>query len=358
MGISLTATGITFPDATTQTTAKYGSYRNRIINGNMSIAQRGTSFVSPATNTYTLDRWVYSNTTSGTVTITQNVEQPNLLISGAIYSPATPDIATSLKIEVTGADTAIATADYANIAQRIEGYNISDLINTTFTISFNVRTSIAGPFCVSLRNEAGDVSYILGYTQPTQDGFNTKWGRYSFVVNGGLPSTSTWNTSTGVGLRVEFTLASGSTYYVGNPEQWYTSTTGLALSNQTNLFATVGNTFEVTGVQVEKNTVLAPQYDLRADSIELAMCQRYYCRTGASVRGYTTAAGQTMAGTVFFPQLMRAAPVCTKSVFSNLNIATYDVTDITTEGARYGISSAAAGNMYSVYGTIVANSEI
>ena len=32
--------------------------RNKIINGKMEIAQRGTSFVSPATASYTLDRWI------------------------------------------------------------------------------------------------------------------------------------------------------------------------------------------------------------------------------------------------------------------------------------------------------------
>jgi len=358
MAISLSSTGVTFPDGTVQSTAVYGSYRNRIINGNMRIAQREVNFISPATNTYTLDRWVYSNTTAATVSISRYIELPVELTEGVLYSPATPELNTSLLVEVTGADTAIATADYANIAQRIEGYNIADLIGKTFTVSFHVRTNIVGPFCVSLRNEAGDVSYILGYTTPTQNAFNSKWGHYTFVVEGGLPATSTWNTLTGVGLRVEFTLACGSTYYVGQPEQWYTNTAALALSNQSNLFATVGNKFEVTGVQVEKNVVLLPQYDLRADSIELALCQRYYCITGSSIRGHAGAAGQSFATTVSFPQIMRAAPVLTKSIFQEANVSSATVTDITATNARYAITATATGTAYSVYGTLTADSEI
>ena len=161
-----------------------------------------------------------------------------------------------------------------------------------------------------------------------------------------------------MGLRVEFTLACGSTYYVGQPEQWYTSTAALALSNQSNLFATVGNKFEVTGVQVEKNVVLLPQYDLRADSIELALCQRYYCVTGASIRGYAGAANQSFASTVSFPQIMRAAPLLTKSIFQNSNVTLADLTDISTTNARYAITATATGTTYSVYGTITADSEL
>jgi len=47
--------------------------RNAIINGDMSVAQRGTSFSTPASNAYTLDRWfVFYDGTIGTFTISQN----------------------------------------------------------------------------------------------------------------------------------------------------------------------------------------------------------------------------------------------------------------------------------------------
>lgn len=36
--------------------------KNYIINGDMSIAQRGTSFVAALDNTYTVDRWIYKKT--------------------------------------------------------------------------------------------------------------------------------------------------------------------------------------------------------------------------------------------------------------------------------------------------------
>lgn len=359
MGISLTATGITFPDATTQTTAKYGSYRNRIVNGNMAISQRAVTFPAAATGAYTLDRWVFANSTAGVVTISQYTEPTVPLIGNPITDVPSPELGQSLQIEVTTADTSIITTDFATIGQRIEGINIVDLINKDFTVSFYMRTNFVGTFCMALRNAAGDFSYVRTFVQDASGYLGALgWEQQVFIVEGGLPSTGTWDTSTGIGLRLEITLVSGSTYYVGNDAQWYSTTTGLATSTQSNAFATVGNKIWLTGVQVEPNRVPKPKYDLRQDAVELSLCQRYWAKTGASVRGYSTAANQLYAGSVFFPQLMRAAPVCTVSAAQEANVSTSGVSDITTSGARYFMTSASAATTYSVYGVIAANSEL
>jgi len=359
MGISLTGQGITFPDGTQQTTAKYGSYRNRIVNGNMAIAQRATSFAAAANGQYTLDRWVFANSTAGVVTISQYTEPTVPVIGNPITDTPSPELGKSLQIEVTTADTSIITTDFATIGQRIEGINVADLIDRDFTVSFYMRTNFVGTFCMSLRNAAGDFSYVRTFVQDTSGYLGQLgWEHQVFIIEGGLPSTTTWDTSTGIGLRLEITLVSGSTYYVGNDAQWYPSTTGLATSTQSNAFATVGNKIWLTGVQLEPNRVPIPKYDLRQDAVELNLCQRYYAQTGASIRGIATIAGQNFTGTVFFPQLMRALPVCTKSAFSETNITASAISDITLAGARFNISSAAAGITYSVYGLITANSEL
>lgn len=352
MSISLKANGIQFPDNSTQTTARYGSFRNRIINGDMSTAQRGISFVSPVTNTYIVDRWVWVNSTAAAVTITQQSEERAYLIGAPPYAPATPVITKSLKVQVTTADTSISTTDFAHIAQRIEGINIIDLLTNPSTLSFYIRASTTGTFCVSLRNDTGDYSYVI---QCEYDVANA-WQKYVFFLDA-LPSAGDWDVDTGIGLRLEVNLACGSTYFVGQSERWYPNKTGLSTSNQTNFLGTIGNTFELTGVQLEKNIVYIPQFESRSAVVELAMCQRYYLITGSSIRAYGTT-NQYMIGTVFFPQTMRAIPTLTYSDFQNANVSTGIVDRITTKGAQHYIRIAATGNGYSVYGNIYATAEL
>ena len=58
---------------------------NLIINGDMAISQRGTSFISPAGNTYTVDRFSYYKTLGTTHTITQDTDVPTFAQSGHIF---------------------------------------------------------------------------------------------------------------------------------------------------------------------------------------------------------------------------------------------------------------------------------
>lgn len=352
MSISLTATGIRFPDDSTQNTARYGSYRNRIINGNMATAQRGISFVNPVTNTYTLDRWVWVNSTTAAVTITQKSEERAYVIGSPPYEPATGAISKSLKIQVTTADTSIGTTDFAHIAQRIEGINIVDLLDSPSTLSFYIRANTTGTFCVSLRNDTGDYSYVI---ECDYDVANA-WQKYVFFLDP-LPSAGDWDVDTGVGLRLEVNLACGATYFVGQSGKWYPNKTGLSTSNQTNFLGTVGNTFELTGVQLEKNIVYIPEFESRPNRIELSLCQRYYLITGSSIRGYGTT-GTSPMGTVFFPQSMRAIPTLTYSGFATFNLSAGVIDQITPEGARHYITVAASGDAYSQYGTIYAAAEL
>ena len=52
--------------------------KNLIINGAMKIAQRGTSFASPSSTDYTLDRWQNTyNQDTGATTISQSAGTPS-----------------------------------------------------------------------------------------------------------------------------------------------------------------------------------------------------------------------------------------------------------------------------------------
>ena len=64
-------------NGTEVSTSSGGVGANLIINGNMAVAQRGTSFASPSSGSYTLDRWRYQFSGAAVVTITQDTDTPD-----------------------------------------------------------------------------------------------------------------------------------------------------------------------------------------------------------------------------------------------------------------------------------------
>lgn len=270
--------------------------RNKIINGKMEIAQRGTSFVAPSNGTYTLDRWVQFNTTAAAYTLSQQSDVP----TGNEFQ-------SSLRVAVTTADTSIAASDLVAVRQWVEGFNARDLIGRTFTLSFWVRSSKTGVHCTSVKNTGGDRSFVIEYTISAA---NT-WEQKTITVIGGLITAGTWNWTSGQGLAVDFALAAGSTYHT-TANAWQTGNF-VATANQVNCLDTVGNIFAITGVQLEVGEVATP-FEHRNYGTELALCQRYavlFSTEGASNGALAAGganAGATGAYNFFFPVPMRATP--------------------------------------------------
>lgn len=234
------------------------SSRNKIINPAMEISQRGTSFSS---NGYTLDRFIQSNLGGAVSTTTQSTDVPNNTFQN------------SLKVDITTADTSIASTDYSVIIQIIEGYNVRDLIGQTFTLSFWVKSPKTGIHCVGFRNNTYDRSYVVEYTVSIA---NT-WEFKTVTVVGGLITAGTWNWTNGRGLDVCFTLAVGSAYYT-TPNSWQVGNF-IATSNQVNCVDSTSNDFFLTGVQLELGQEPTP-FERRPYGAELVLCQRYYQQLG------------------------------------------------------------------------------
>jgi len=230
--------------------------RNRIINGDMRIAQRGTSFA--AANGYTLDRWGWYSAGAMVCTVSQSSDVPNNTFQS------------SYKVDVTTADTSIAVSDFAALSQSIEGYNVRDLIGTTFTLSFWVKSPKTGAHCVGFRNAAvADRSYVKEYIVVAA---NT-WEYKTLTITGGLITAGTWNWTDGQGLNIVFTLACGSTFHT-TANAWQTGNF-IATANQVNVMDNTANDFFLTGVQLEPGSVATP-FERRPIGTELALCQRYY----------------------------------------------------------------------------------
>jgi len=306
--------------------AQYGSsnptFRNRIINGGMTIDQRNSGASGTATNnSYMIDRYVWYGTQASKATFQQN--------SGSVTTPA--GFQNYLGF-VSSSAYSILSTDYFVVEQPIEGFNVADLgfgtANAkTVTLSFWVYSSLTGTFGGSLQNSAQNRSYPFSYTISST---NT-WTQINLPIAG--DTTGTWVTNNGVGIRVNFSLGAGSSES-GTAGSWagsnYWSATGAV-----SVVGTNGATFYITGVQLEAGSTATP-FEYRQYGTELALCQRYYqgnltnggsgTSTGNAIfRGNNSSATGTFFYWMPFSVLMRAAPTMGVGIptYSNANSAVF-----------------------------------
>jgi len=233
------------------------SYKNRLINGAMVINQR--AFSGTPNNEYTLDRWNYSNSATGKVTISQSSDAPAGFVNSLL-------VTSSSAYSATG-------SDFFGIQQRIEGYNIADLnfgsaSAKTITISFWVKSSLTGTFSGAINNGAWDTSYAFTYVI---NAANT-WEQKTVTIVGA--SSGTWLTTNGNGMRVWFSMGLGTTYAT-TANTWVSGSGSYGTAGSVNLVGANGATWYITGVQFEVGTQ-ATTFDYRSIGTELALCQRYF----------------------------------------------------------------------------------
>lgn len=243
--------------------------KNYLINGGMRFCQRspGGTFVSVADNTYTLDRMLYRKVGAAVQDITHSTNPPSVAESGYLFQ-------NSMLVAVTTADNSLAAGDFVAIQQKIEGYNWNSIAQKAFTLSFWVKANLIGVYCVGFTNSGSNRSYVAEYTV---NALNT-W-EYKTITVSASPSAGTWDYSNGEGLRVQWALASGTTFQT-TANTWQTGNF-FATVNQVNAVATIGNQFSLTGIQINEGTSAVPFRLFGGGSVEteLAACQRYYEKT-------------------------------------------------------------------------------
>jgi hypothetical protein len=240
-----------------------GLYRNIIINGDFKIWQRGTSFTpSSGTLTFTADRFFLFRSTSNSLTVDYNDNAD----VGDIFRPFG-----SMKITSNGAETVDAD-DRAMFGQYIEGYNYRRLVGKYGTLSFWVKSSVTGTYCISFKNEDGSRCYVVEYTINQANTWEYKTVTVLFNASG------TWNVTNGWGLFIQFCLVAGSNWKTSTINSWI-SVDKQASNNQVNFMNTSGNVFEITAVQLEVGQI-ATHFENRLYQTELALCQRYYVKWG------------------------------------------------------------------------------
>jgi hypothetical protein len=273
-------------------------FRNRIINGDMRIDQRngGGSVSNTGSTVFALDRWKTLGTSSdGVYSIQQSTDAPTNFYNSMLFTVVTTD-------------SSLSNSNRYTFNTSLEGYSIDDFNFGTanavsITISFWVKSSITGAFSGSVSNGDSSISYPFSYTINSA---NTWEQKYVTILG---DTSGTWQTGINRALILNFTLGAGSDY-LGTANTWSVANSH-GVTGTTNLMATNGATFYITGVQLEKGTV-ATQFEHRPIGTELALCQRYYEKSTELTEQFplykAREADRLRLGTIQYKVTKRATP--------------------------------------------------
>tara|TARA_B100000242_G_scaffold44924_1_gene26712 strand:+ start:3039 stop:4694 length:1656 start_codon:yes stop_codon:yes gene_type:complete len=279
------------------------SFRNKIINGSMTVFQRGVG-----TNNYSsshdgyyagiADRWaIRAHASMGTQTYDQNTNSPN-------------NFGHSQRIYTTGADGGNAGKYYV-YDTRLEGRDLQDFEKGTstakqFTLSFYVKCNINRVFTCELRDLDNGRLCVQQYTTT-----NSNWNRY--VLTFPADTTGKFDDDNNASLWVRFWLSAGFNFKSGTSQTtWGSANDANICPGQTgDLGGRVGDYWYITGIQLEVGDTATP-YEHRSFHDELLRCYRYYNKKnpcyGRIGQMYTNSA---IAFTMDLPCEMRASPTIT-----------------------------------------------
>jgi len=294
-----------------------------IINGDMEVAQRGTSFASQTGVAYHLDRFETSgfNMGDGVYRVDQSTNVP-----------AGQGFPKSCKVFCTTADTSQDANNQFYFQTQLEG-NSTSFLNyfasspDTVSIAFWVQSNRTGTHSLALKlshngsaeNNSGTRVYNKLYTI---DSANT-WEKIVCAIP--LDSTSkTKVTGTGFAVAVQFWMGAGTNRDGAAAGSWIDNGNATTASANEDMLASTNNNWFITGLQLEVgdfdvNSIPPFQHESFGDS--LRRCQRYrYQYSGVNAEDTGSLAylfpidvtRNFRRGDVYFPTQMRAAPTITR----------------------------------------------
>jgi hypothetical protein len=315
------------------------SGRNRIINGDARIDQYGSkTYPAGLSGTGGVDRFFASVATSAG-SITQS--RGSVTVNGTSKFTVRQTVNTAAVI--TG------TNFLFGISQKIEGFNVLDLVNNAFCVSFLFNSNVTGVHSFAVRDSTGSNAYVSSFSYSTA---NTP---QRVVI--ALPAYA-WTvvSSAGIGLHVLIDALNTGAYQTSTLNQWGTAGP-ISAAGAVNWAATAGNFIEVTDLQLEAGTV-ATAFERRLYGPELALCQRYYqvvsLWTAIAVNTALSTSGCTLS---FTP--MRALPT------QSLSLTYQGSASAGTVNSWQGVSIQNATLVFnaqstagSAFGTVALSSEI
>ena len=289
--------------------------KNMIINGAMNVAQRSSSVTGVTTNGYHVcDRWIYNRDGTEVITMSQENDAP----AGFKYST---------KILVTTADTSLPTATHIRLGTRLEAQDVRQLAHGTVeakqaTVSFWVKSNKTGSYSLGLyKGGLSGNTISQGYTINSSGTWEYKTLTFSADTSAGFNSSDI-----GEGLRVWFTLGANSDRSSGSSNTWSTSATHRAVGQEVNLFDTVNNYWQITGVCLNVGDS-AINFPHESYGETLAKCQRYFeivqPESGQQAAGIAVGYHLSTTGAVmhyFYKVRKRTEPDFTVTGQSNIRI--------------------------------------
>ncbi len=240
---------------------------NIVLGGDFSTNpfQEGESFTSTEIGLarYIADGWGIQLDGSMRVSTKKDLNDPVPIGTSNVFSDA------SMEITVVTPQASIGVDDRGVLDQPIEGYYWRDVAQRTFFVSFYVRSSVIGTYCMAIVNNSADTSFVKEYTVDAPN----QWKQIIIEVSPS-PVLGGWGDfKTDRAVTFIFTLAAGT-----NSQQaegsWIAGGNKIATVNQVNFFASGGNTFNIDLIQMEPAKVTP--FEMRPQQQEIAFAQRYF----------------------------------------------------------------------------------
>jgi len=286
-------------------------FRNALINGDFSVAQRGTSFASGANNddAYTLDRWYILSDDNDVIDVTQETS----------VVPTNQLTAIALDVETTNKKF--------GIAQIIEQKNCVGLIGNTVTLSFQAKVSAT----TKLDNVKCAIVAWSGTADSVTSDIISAWGVEG--TNPTLIADATYENSP-ANLNVTTSYAK----YVVSAAVDTASTKNIIVfiwSDVTD--TTAGDFLYITDVQLEPGSQ-ASGFEFMPIDVNLGRCYRYFQKHFKS-NSEAILGGFRSTSVVHYP-LKFFTTMRTTPSFSVLGLTANDLTD----GSNTTVSDATQQN--------------
>lgn len=315
------------------------SYRNRVINGDMSVDERNGGFVvSPLTApVIVIDKWRV-NSTAGMYN--KGAAGRNLLIGPPIAFGFPYFFGWECLVAATP-----AAGDTIQIVHTVEAVDFADAMWGTVnaqpvTISF-LAYSVQGGMCTAaLRDSSPAISrsYVFPFTLPSG-----AWTQVRVTIPGDTVGANWTPAATASVLSLGFNISSGNTWEAPTPNIWADGNF-VSLAGALNVAGNSSGAYGIGAVALMVGAAAAnatPNFPKLADNMH--DCKRYF-RRGQLLQ---TASGQVAGGGFACAQdiipSMRAIPTGIITTNTSINLSSPTLTANANAAIGSGISTASGG---------------